>query len=174
MEKGSRPRHHHHHHHPAACAGAIYSNGQGHAVPWKTMHFHRAGYGVLFRVSHSRMVWCTTHHTYTHTRFRTHARSCGFGSNLSGAASTADRQRDTVGTRDDTTGGETCTIKGSEKHSKYHGIIIIRSFISQKQGKESWEVGSQLIIISQEMSHHIARRGGKRILQLSNYCYTSI
>lgn len=59
------------------------------------------------------------------------------------------------------TGVETCTIKGSEKHSKYHGIIIIiRSFIHQKQGKEPWEVGSQLII-SQETSHHIARRGGE-------------
>lgn len=60
--------------------------------------------------------------------------------------------------------GETCTIKGSEKHSKYQGIviiiIIIRSFIHQKQGKEPWEVGSELVIISQEMSHHIARRGG--------------
>ena len=26
-------------------------------------------------------------------------------------------------------GGDTCTIKGSEKHSKYHGIIITSSFV---------------------------------------------
>lgn len=68
------------------------------------------------------------------------------------------------------TGGETCTIKGSEKHSKYHGIIIIiRSFTHQKQGKEPWEVGSRLIILSGNVSSHCTARGVKRILQLSNY-----
>lgn len=68
--------------------------------------------------------------------------------------------------------GETCTIKGSEKHSKYQGIviiIIIRLFIHQKQGKEPWEVRSELIIISGNVSSHCSARGLKRILQLSNY-----
>lgn len=74
------------------------------------------------------------HNTRTHA----HAHSFRFDSNLSGTASTTHRQRDTVGTRNHTAGGKTSTIKGSEKHSKYQGIIIIVVVIIhyQKQGGE--------------------------------------
>lgn len=76
--------------------------------------------------------------------------------------------------RDTTTEGNTCTIKGSEKHSQYHGIIIIitssfvRSFIKSKEKSQ----GGLGLTPQQNLSEKVSSllgAGGKCILQRSNY-----
>lgn len=110
-------------------------------------------------------VWCTTHRTHTLTRLRTRKHEAADSIRIFEAwriprmgdkACRYERRHN---------GGNTCTIKGSEKHSKHHGIIIIitssfvRSLIKSKEksrgglGRNSSKSLRKGLII--------ARRGGK-------------
>lgn len=113
--------------------------GQGRFVPPETMHFHRAGHGVLFGSGFA--FWDglvhNTPYAHAHAPPYAHSRSCGVDSNVLRHDEYRRSATRPFGMKDASTGGDTCTIKGSEKHSKYHGIIItssfIRSFIKSKE-----------------------------------------
>jgi hypothetical protein len=100
-------------------------HGQGHFVSPETKHFHRAGNGVLVcsdSVFRDSLVH-KTRYANAHAPPYVHARSHGFVRIFRA------RQGPHVGNKacghERGNGGEdSCTIKGSEKHSKYQGIII--------------------------------------------------